>query len=154
MAQDLEWAAERFALLARYLKDAGEGGLSRELGRAITDATGPALGDVRKALPDHLPDPYAKVLGDDLRLATSRLTGPNPGVRIRGTTPGTRRRLKRLEDGVLAHPLFGNRRHWYDQTSHVRPGWFSEPLDNSVPKVREAINAAVNDVERKITEGR
>lgn len=152
---DLSAAADDFRLLALRLKNTGERELRRELDKAITDAARPVLTQIRTELPDHLPDPYAVVLDEDLRLSLSRrLSIDTPGISLRGTTRGIggRRRIRRLDEtGVLWHPLFGNRRRWYGQTSHVRSGFFTDPAQHSAPRVRDAIINAMQDVAAKVT---
>lgn len=147
--------ADDFRLLALRLKNTGETGLRRELDKAINDAARPLLTQIRTELPDHLPDPYAAVLDEDLRLSLSRRTSiDSPGVTLRATTRGIggRRRIRRLDEtGVLWHPFFGNRKRWYGQTSHVRAGFFTGPAEHSAPQVRDAILNAMHDVADKLT---
>jgi hypothetical protein len=154
---DVSAGAEALYLLAGRLKDTGEVGLRRELDKAIRDAARPVLAEIRRGLPDYLPDPYAVVLGEDLQLSLSeRTTDSNPGVQLRATTRGRggRRRIRRLDDtGVLWHPLFGNRKRWYGQTSHVRAGFFTDPAQRSAPQVRDAILSAMSDVASRVTGG-
>jgi len=53
------------------------------------------------------------------------------------------------EEGIVRHPLFGNRKKWIDE--RIRPGWFTNPLilaaQGNVPK---EIDAALDDVARKL----
>lgn len=146
---DLAGAAAQFAELARNLTAVGEGELHRELYQAINDAVKPALDEVRGQLPDSMPNRYARTLAGDLRLSVSKQTGTDPGVRVVASGRAHARRLKRLEGGVLAHPVYGNRRNWVYQTSHVHPGFFAGPLRDAAPRVREAIAAAVERVAAK-----
>lgn len=150
---DLAGAAAEFATLAKNLQLVGAVELRAELYKAIDDAARPVLGEIRTRLVDYMPNPYAEVLDQDLRLSLSRRTGRDPGVRLTATGRGRggvqRRRLRRLEGGVLAHPLYGNRRHWYNQTSHVVAGFFSGPIQDSAPQVRDAILAAMDRVANK-----
>ena len=69
--------------------------------------------------------------------------GHNPGVVL--TAAGSNGRkidLKQLDSGVVRHPLFGNRKHWYPQ--QVTPGWWSRPMEAGVPAVTVAVKAAVD----------
>jgi hypothetical protein len=147
--------ADDFRLLALRLKNMGETGLRRELDKAISHAAEPVLTQIRTELPDRLPDRYAAVLDEDLRLSLSRRTGiDTPGITLRGTTRGIggRRRIRRLDTtGALWHPLFGNRRHWYGQTSHVRAGFFTGPAEHSAPAVRDAILRAMRGITDQLT---
>lgn len=58
-----------------------------------------------------------------VRITTS---GKGAGMRIVGTKSG--HDIHALDRGRLRHPLFGNRRHWFQQA--VPPGFFSETLAN------------------------
>lgn len=152
---DVSAGADALYLLAGRLKDIGDAGLQRELNTAINDAARPLLTEIQAQLPDHLPNPYAAVLDADLRLSLSQRTADrNPGVTLRGATRSGRRRIRRLNDtGVLWHPLFGNRRHWYGQTSHVKTGWFTDAPEHAAPRVRDEILHAMNDVASRVTGG-
>jgi hypothetical protein len=62
-----------------------------------------------------------------------------------------RRRIRRLDQGILEHPLFGNRRHWYRQP--VAAGWFTQPNDDAAPRARRDIEDALGRVKDKIFRG-
>src|SRR5215475_3969199 len=146
-------AALAFKILGERLRRDGAGELKRELDKAINDAARPITGEIRLALPGHIPSRYAAVLDGDLRLTfTKRVATTTPGVRITGTARGAkRRRLRRLEAGVLAHPLFGNRRHWFNQTDGVTEGFFTGPISDAQPQVRQAIVDAMAGIADKAT---
>ena len=146
---DVAEAAQEFAGLAKNLTAVGEVELRAELYKAIDEAARPAQEDVRKALPAFLPNRYARVLDDDLAFRTSKRTGLEPGVTIVATTRGKggRRRIRRLNAGMLAHPLWGNRQHWYDQP--VKEGFFDRPIEAIAPHVRDKILEAVRAAEEK-----
>jgi hypothetical protein len=148
--------AHEFAELARELRRAGDDELRRELQDAISHAAAPVPEQIREELPARLPNPYAAVLNADLIIRiTSRTARSNPGVRItapeRTRSVVTRRRLIRLDQGVLAHPLFGNRRHWYTQP--VTAGFFTQPAEDSAPRARQDIEEALDRVKEKIYAG-
>lgn len=57
-----------------------------------------------------------------------------------------------LDRGRLRHPLFGNRRHWYQQS--VKPGWWSQSLQRAADdEVKREILQALDRVAAKVTEG-
>lgn len=60
--------------------------------------------------------------------------------------------LDRLDRGRLRHPLFGNRRHWFEQP--VPPGWFSRPMERNADVVQNELKKAVAEIERDIEKGR
>jgi hypothetical protein len=144
--------------LARGLRQVGDTDLLDEVRNAIQDAAAPIPDAIRSQLPERLPDRYAEVLAADLIISTRLRTGRSrPGVsivapeRVRGAV--FRRRLIRLNQGVLEHPLFGNRRHWYPQTDGVTPGFFTQPAEDSAPRVRKSIEDALDRVKDKIFKG-
>ena len=142
---DTDQLAFDLAALSLRLRETGEGALARELSGKITDAVRPLPDAVRAGLKPHLPDRYAGVLDEDLKLARRTVWDPDgTRVTVTATTPGIRRRLKRLDDGILAHPLWGNRKHWRNQ--QVGAGWFSGPAEDAIPGVRDAIAQAVREV--------
>lgn len=160
--QDVEWAAERFALLGRYLKDAGEGGLKRQLQKNITDAAKPLarkISDVEHLKP-YFPDRYAVVLATDLGARVSqRFSGSNPGVMIRAKARERKRKLVFFDKGFINHPIYarGERKTWkWDngQTGGMRPGFFSGPCKDATPDIRAKVLQAIAETERQITEGR
>lgn len=144
---DLAEAAAEFADLAKNLAQVGAVELRAELFKAINEAAQPIQQDIRRAMPDFMPNRYARALDDDLAIRVSKRTGTDPGVRIVGTGRTQRRKVARLNDGVLAHPLWGNRRHWYNQA--VTPGFFTRPAEASLPQVRERILAALERIAEK-----
>ena len=145
----LDDAASELESISRHLRRAGEDELVREVTSAMRRAVDPVRQDIRDGLKPKLPDRYAEVLDADLALSVSVRTGErDPGVTLKATTrSGQRRRIRRLDSGILAHPLYGRRRHWYDQP--VQDGWFTGPAEDSLLKVREEIERALEDVAAK-----
>lgn len=100
-------------------------------------------------LPAFMPNRYAAALDKDLVVRTSvRFAGPRPRVTALISAPGGfkgGRRVRRLEAGILWHPLFGNRKSWHMQT--VRRGFAKKSLEAVSPLiVRE-----LDDELKKIT---
>jgi hypothetical protein len=155
---DLAVGAEDFAELSRQLRDAGETGLRRGLYKAISDAAEPLTREIQDVehLKTYMPDRYALVLSHGLRVTISRRTGWLPGVRIRAKGSDKDRHVARLNAGILMHPLFGDREHWYAQTlgKGMKPGFFDDPAKESAPDIRDAILAAMHETALKITSGR
>jgi hypothetical protein len=158
-----EDGARQFGDLAVVLKQVGQDGLRRELYKAISDAAKPVADEIKSTvhLDPYLPDRYAGVLSESLRVTTYKQAGPNPGVTIHATAPtvnpGSRgRQIRSLNDaGILRHPVFADRTaprrtwRWKDQTRGVRPGFFTDPCVAAAPQMRDAIAAAVNRVFEK-----
>jgi hypothetical protein len=153
---DLAAAAEEFAALARRLKAAGEVELRRELYKAISDAAEP-VGDRVAAyayLSPYMPDHYAAVLSEDMKVTVSRLTGAEPAIRLVAKGSRHRRKLKRLNEGFLTHPLFGDREHWFTQSAPLHgmhAGFFTDEAKLAAPEIRRKILAAMHDVAEKVT---
>lgn len=141
-------AAAELEALAFRLRRAGETELVQEVTKAMRDAVVPVQAEIRAGLKPHLPDRYAATLDEDLRLGTSvRTGGSDPGVSVTGQTSGKRRRLRSLDAGILHHPLWGDRGHWYAQGEpSVHPGWFTGPAEAAGPRVRAGIEKALEDI--------
>jgi hypothetical protein len=139
--------------VAVRLREIGDEGLTRELSRAIGRAVDPLKDRIRAGLKPHLPDPYAEVIDADLKIRRSSSTsGEETRVTVLASTSGTKqRKLRQLDDGFLSHPLYGNRKRWFEQA--VTPGWFTGPVEESAPQVREAIEQALDDVAAKAAGG-
>jgi len=149
----LDVLAVEFGEIARNLRAAADDGLRRELLDAIHHAADPIPEAIRAGMPARMPNRYAATLNADLAIGVSVRSGRgDPGVTVRARTRrAQRRRLYRLDQGVLAHPLFGNRQHWYDQPAGE--GWFTRPNEDAAPRVRGEIAAALEHVKDQIWRG-
>lgn len=148
--------AEDFARLSRRLKEAGETGLSRALYKAIRKAADPITRELTDPahLRPYVPDGYADTLAADLRVSTvQRGSIRQPGVRIQATGRVKKRKVQQLDEGVLHHPLFGDRDQWFLQLRGMRAGFFTDPCKESGPDVRDAILAAMHETAAKIQGG-
>lgn len=144
--------ADQFAALSRRLREASDRGLQRELFAALNRASRPAREKVLADLPAYLPDPYAEDFGPTLRMRTSGRSGRNAGIRITAKAAGPRkeRYIGPLNEGLLRHPLFGMRRYWYAQDVH--PGFFSEPITESAPVIRQELIQAMETIASQIAD--
>jgi len=146
--------ADDYAALARRLKDAGEGGLARALRKAIRDAADPIAREIKDPahLESYMPDRYAATLAADVRVSTLGAGSVrNPGVRIQATGRVRKRKVIKVNDGLLTHPVFGNREVWVTQRDGMKAGFFTDPCDRSGPQVRDRILAAMHETAMKIT---
>lgn len=149
--------------LAARLKDAGtEGqGLRRELLKRLDEAAQPLARQIADParLKPYMPDRYAQVLADDLKVTVRRELSGSPRVSITARGRDHRRKVVQTEDGLLMHPVFGQglRRTWTwlkePQTDGMKPGWFSDPVQAAGPDVREAALKAVAETMRKVAGG-
>src|SRR5258708_5273490 len=131
-------------LLSARLRAAGtEGqGLRRELYKAITKAAKPLAAEIKDPahLHDYVPKRYADVLAGDLAVTTQKRFGRDPSVAIKARGRAHKRKVIRLDElGVLAHPVFGDRKVWVDQTSHVKAGFFTDPATKAAPGIRAEV---------------
>jgi hypothetical protein len=164
-------AAAELEALAFRLRRAGDTELLREVTRAMRVAAGTVEDKIRTGLSDRLPDRYADDLNADLRLGTNvRTNERDPGVAITGEAgsfggsghaAGRGRKLRDLDGGRLTHPLFGERGKgcWFTQEGGegtgpgMHSGWFSGPAEAAGPRVRAAIEKALEDVADKAVKG-
>jgi hypothetical protein len=149
-----------FAALSARLKEAGETGLRRELYRAIDKSAQDLAKEIPSAehLKPYMPNPYADVLAADMSVRVYKRSGRDPHLTIRAEGRTKKRKLVQLDErGILVHPVFGrgDRRDWTwrEQFSHVRQGFFTDPVEHAVPEIRDRIKAAMRETARKITSG-
>jgi hypothetical protein len=148
-------AAAELEALAFRLRRAGDGGLVREVNRAMRDAVVPVQDEIRTGLvptSPKLPDRYAAELNADLRLGVNvRTNERDPGVSLTATTrSGRGRKLRNLDEGRLTHPVYGDREVWRTQEApSVEPGVVTGPCEAGGPRVRAGIERALADIADK-----
>src|SRR6185503_5980414 len=154
--------AADFAALSARLKEAGATGLRRELYKAISKAGDDLVKEISNVehLKPYMPDHYAEVLASDLSVKVLKRGGQDAHVTLRAESRAPRKRkLVQLDErGILVHPVFGGaiRKDWVwrEQFSHVRQGFFTDPVERCAPAVRDKILAAMRETARKLTTGR
>lgn len=149
--------------LAVRLRDAGSQGqgLKRALYKAVGDAAKPLAEEIGSTanLDSHLPDRYAAVLAADLSVTTAKRLTPDPAVTIRIKGRTHNRQVRSLEAGRMRHPVYARdgvpRRQWTwrGQTGGLKSGFATDPLKEYAPGIRNAVIAAVRDIEYEITGG-
>jgi hypothetical protein len=142
-----DFAAE-LESVARELRRQADGELFRELTAAMRRGAESAKEQVRAGLdPRHPKRYFAGTLAPDLDLKVSvSTTGREPGVSLVaiGRTGQGKRALRRLDRGVLAHPLPADREQWFRQD--VEPGFFTGPARDAEPEVLRNLEAALGRV--------
>ena len=121
MASELEAAAVR-------LRRAGQDDLARELTAAMRRGVAPVPDQIRAGLRPHLPDRYAADLAAGVDIKTITRAGSattDAVVSVVAQSRGGNRKLKRLDAGVLSHPVYGNRENW--STQQVEAGMVHRP---------------------------
>lgn len=143
--------AEKFARLARALREIGDKELRKELYRGINRAIRPLSASVKKSTTSYFPRRYALELKKSLRIETKKRPIRDPAITLGGvakTQRGKDRNLSALNRGRLRHPLYGNRKHWFNQ--QVKTGWWDEPLSDGADEVRQELVNVLDDIGRKL----
>ena len=148
--------ASELEAIAFRLRRAGDEDLGRELTRAMRDAVAPVPGEIRAGLRPHLPDRYADILNADLDIKViARNSGgstADAAVAVYAQNTGPSRALRKLDAGILRHPLFGDKEHWYSHegAAHgMKPGWFTGSCEDAAPRVAAGLERALGDVADK-----
>lgn len=145
-----EQAAEELALLGRRLKAADKSlrkGLLRE-----TRAEGkPTVEAIKRGTGDYVGGSggLAARLAKQSYGVRTRLSGKSVGIRIQGTGRSVRA-LAAIDAGTVRHPVFGTSA-WVSQS--VRPGFFTEPIEDDLPRYRKAVERAIEKTASEITRG-
>lgn len=151
MTEIIVRGAEDFLKLSKALKAAGRTELRRELNKRMRRAARPliplARDEARRVLP------HAGGLAEQVAHAPMRVqvrTGTQTaGVRI--VVGRDRSGARAANQGVIRHPVFGNRERWVDQA--VPPHWFDGAMARNAPHVRPEILRAVESVMQEIVRG-
>lgn len=143
--------AEQLAEVAKLLKQTGDKDLRKELFRGFNRATKPLKEAAKDAARRELPKRGGlNEWAASSRMATrTRTSGQNVGVRIVSTKKG--HDLRSLNRGRLRHPLFGNRRFWFNQP--VKTWWFDDAMKGKAGAVRKELVVVLDDVARKVARG-
>ena len=162
MAGGLDDLAFSLAAVAARLREIGEDGLVRELQRETRKAVDPLKAEIPAGLPAHLPNRYAAVLDADLSVRRYTFLAWSAGearVLVTAKTTGVKnRKLRQSNAGILWHPLFGRfprrdpRNRWFANVAPghgMEAGWFDDPVREAVPRVREAVRRALDNVTEK-----
>lgn len=139
--------ANELARVAKVLRRIGANDLRKELLRAIRTGGADAVKDVRSNASDSLPrgGGLADLMASSKIGVRTRLSGNSASVKIRAE------RGEQVDRGTARHPVFGNPKVW--ASNDVRPGWFTQPLEDSAPEFRTDIERALDKIKRQV-EGR
>lgn len=147
--------ADQFLRLSKALKEAGRTELRKDLHKALKNATKPLLPRATAKLAAALPARLA-ARGVKTKQAVQVRTGSNPGVRItvrygsrgRGLGASNARLLNR--QGVVRHPVFGDRETWRNTRAPSAKGWFDDTYSESAPTVRPLLEQALEDIADRV----
>jgi hypothetical protein len=112
------------------------------------------LPKLKELTPAYVPSGYAPVLAKDLKVRTSATFTGNAGVsaRISAPTGGpSGRAVAALERGLLSHPLFGNKGHWFQQ--RVKAGLAKGALKVVKGKIVAGLDREIDKVIADIVRG-
>lgn len=145
MAGDFEIrGVEQLAALSKRLKEVGDKGLTREFSRSVSSALKPLVQELRASARATLP----RSGGLAERVAKSQIRTQrraSSGVRVVARNPYG---IKQMDEGVVRHPVFGNRSNWATQS--VRAGWWTRPTEQVGPDVRKALQEALDAMAKKV----
>lgn len=146
--------AEELRRLAKQCRDIGRRDLIRKLYNGFQRAVRPFDREVRGELPVHVPDRYAGVLDQSLRVRASvKTVGKGVGVSVVGSALGqvVERDLPAVDAGVLRHKTFGHP-PWFSQA--VVPGFFTgPPADRMIERVEDEIEKVLDAVGDELERG-
>lgn len=147
---ELRGADDVDALVRRIRTNADAKALRKELYAGLNRVTKGVREDMKASIGPSLPSRggLAALVMAKVSLTTSAATGRNAGVRIRARHKSYD--LKRLNDGRLRHPVYGNRSVWVEQTEGVNPGFLDEAFDKNKPEVARGIQRVLDDIARKV----
>lgn len=138
------------ARLGARLKAAGERDLRLQLLRRLRAAGKELIPPIERSAREVLPKTGGlaeRVASQKLAVRTSFAAS---GARVRLIDQGMQE-LSDIDKGRVRHPVYGNRSVWKQQ--EVEPGFFTKPVEEGAPVVRENIRQAMEDISRQITRG-
>lgn len=147
---ELRGADDVDALVRRIRTHADAKALRKELYAGLNRVTKPVREDMKASIGPSLPSRggLAALVMAKASLTTSAVAGRNAGVRIKARHRSYD--LKRLNEGRLRHPVFGNRGVWVEQTEGVNPGFLDEAFEKSKPEIARGVQRVLDDIARKV----
>lgn len=142
--------ADDLLALSKRLKAAGQTELRKELHKAMRTAAKPLIPEVRKAARAQLP----KSGGLNERIARKpyraqvRTGAKTAGVRITGSKVDPR-----INEGRVAHPVFGRSKSTVVQQVPSAQGYFDETLRDQGPQVRDELRRTLAAWTERIARG-
>ena len=126
--------------VAGLLRKAGLKDLEKERRKAQRDAVKPLQREIRTEAAATLPGEYARLMARAIRVTvqfggSAVLTG-----RVYARGKREMRDVRAVNNGVLRHPVFGNRSRWAAQA--VRPGFVTRAVDRTWDRVYRASDEA------------
>lgn len=128
--------------VAGQLRKAAMKDLERERRKAQRDAVKPLEREIKAEAAKTLPGQYAPLMARAVRVTVQFGRAGSTVLTARVYARGKRelRDVRAVNNGVIRHPLFGNRARWYAQA--VRPGFVSRAVDHTWDRVFRASDEA------------
>lgn len=147
---ELRGADDVDALVRRIRMHADAKALRKELYAGLNRVTKPVREDMKASIGPSLPSRggLAALVMAKASLTTSATSGRNAGVRIRARHKDYD--LKRLNQGRLRHPVFGNRGVWVQQTAGINPGFLDDSFEKQKPEIARGVLRVLDEIARKV----
>jgi len=138
---------QKLARVGNAIRAAGDKDLDRALRRAMQRSAKPLKAAARYGALRRLPvrGGLAERVADSKFSARVTTSGKRAGVRIVGRSGYD---LQGMDDGLVRHPVFGNRRRWVNEP--IKPGWFSDAEEGKAPGVRNNIDRELDALAVKL----
>jgi len=115
------------------------GEVPEELRKELAKGTRSALAPLKKEIPAaervYMPTRYGAILAGSTTVTNRVTTGDTlrATVRVHAQGKSEARDVTALNRGILRHPRWGDRKHWYAQ--RVRPGIVDDPVEEARKRV-------------------
>jgi hypothetical protein len=124
-----------------------DGPMRREVADALQDSARRVEPAIRASAAAKLPNRGGLAdLAAQTRV-TAQVTGTGQDVTVTLEGSGPIEGLEALDEGRAVHPVYGNRSRWFEQ--RVRPGWWSEPIQENADRIGDDIADAAHDAIRR-----
>lgn len=136
--------------LSRDLKAAGRKDLRKELFAGLNRSTKPLRAAAKANALATLPSSG----GLAARVAAANMSVRGGGARVtivaRPSKRGGSFNPIEIDGGIVRHPIYG---HGPAVAQHVKPGWFTDPMQEGADDVRDELLAGIDAVARKLAAG-
>lgn len=139
------------AALVKRIRSHGDAkAIRKEMNAGLNRATKEVREDMKASIAPSLPSRggLAALVAGRASLTTGAKGGKYAGVVIRA-----RHRdydLRRLNEGRLRHPVYGNRRVWVEQTEGINPGFLDEAFEKDKAHITREVLRVMSEIARKV----
>lgn len=138
------------ALVRRIKAHADAKAIRSELTKSLNRSTKPIRAAMKADIAPALPSRggLAALVQAKASLTTSVRSRLTAGVSIRARHRAYD--LRRLNAGMVRHPVFGDRETWVTQTAGITPGFLDKAFESGAADARREIQRAMDDIARKV----